>query len=110
MTTFPGAETSRRGAVAVDLAHCVTRSTDRPTGLEISDACPRLPLAQRSAMAGKVAILESRLFDTEDHPRKSLNEEVVGMLLDEINDLRHALGWLTVDLHHDHVWPADRAS
>jgi hypothetical protein len=28
----------------------------------------------------------------------------------EMNDLRRDLGWLSLDLHHDYVWPADIAS
>jgi hypothetical protein len=28
-------------------------------------------------------------------------------LLDEINTLRHQLGWLSLDLHHHPVWPDD---
>jgi hypothetical protein len=111
LTAVPGAKTSNHsGTVAAALAHRLTRSADGPTELAIVGVRPRLPLAQRSAMAGKVAILESRLFDAEDHPRKGLTGEVVRLLLDEINDLRYALGWLRVDLQHHHVWPADRAS
>jgi hypothetical protein len=66
----------------------------------------RLPLAQRCVMAGKVAILEGRLFDVEGHARPGLSVEVATTLLGEINDLRRHLGWLALDLGHHHIWPA----
>lgn len=70
----------------------------------------RLPLAQRTSLAGKVALLEGRLFDVDGHLRPGLSHELASTRLAEINDLRHDLGWLSVDLHHDYVWPADLAS
>jgi hypothetical protein len=70
----------------------------------------RLPLAQRSAVAGKVAILEGRLFDRDGHRRPALSDEAAVNLLGEINDLRHNLGWLALDLAHHHMWPANVAS
>jgi hypothetical protein len=70
----------------------------------------RLPLAQRSSMARKVALLEGRLFDDQGHLRQGLSDQVASTRLGEINDLRHDLGWLSVDAHHDYVWPADLAS
>jgi hypothetical protein len=70
----------------------------------------RLPIAQRSIKAGKVAILERRLFDMEGPARPELSDEVTATLLGEINDLRRDLGWLALDLGHHHIWPADIAS
>src|SRR5262249_56728156 len=67
----------------------------------------RLPLAQRSVLARKVALLEGRLFDEDGRLRPDLGDEVAGMLLGEINDLRHDLGWLSVDLRRHHTWPTD---
>jgi hypothetical protein len=70
----------------------------------------RLPLAQRSLTAGKVAVLEGRLFDLEGHPRPGLSNQLATTLLCEINDLRHHLGWLALDLDHHHIWPGHLAS
>jgi hypothetical protein len=70
----------------------------------------RLPLAERTVKAGKVAILEGRLFDIEGHSRPGLSDQVAATLLRDINDLRHALGWLALDLGHHHIWPAHIAS
>ena len=67
----------------------------------------RLPLTQRSVLVRKVALLERRLFDEDGRLRPDLGDEVAGTLLGEINDLRHDLGWLSVDLRHHHTWPAD---
>ena len=73
---------------------------------EESDGVPRrLPLAQRSAMAGKVTVLEGRLFDHDGHVRRGLDAELVDGLLFRINELRHDLGWLWLDRHHQPIWP-----
>jgi hypothetical protein len=61
-------------------------------------------------MASKLATLEESLFDTEDRLRPGLSDELMGALLSEINDLRHHLGWLGLDLGHHHVWPTDTTS
>ena len=70
----------------------------------------RPPLAQRSLLARKVALLEGRLFAEDGRLRRDLGDEVAGTLLGEINGLRHDLGWLSVDLRHHHTWPADVVS
>jgi hypothetical protein len=80
------------------------------TELESFGVARRLPLAQRSVTAGKVAILEGRLFDRQGHPRPGLSDQAATTLLGEINDLRHHLGWLALDLDHHHLWPAHLAS
>jgi hypothetical protein len=58
----------------------------------------RPPLAQRSVKVGKVAFLEGRLFGEDGCLRRGLTDELVAMLLGEINELRHDLGWLRLDL------------
>jgi hypothetical protein len=65
----------------------------------------RLPLAQRSVMAGKVSSLEGHLFDHDGHVRRGLDAELVDSLLFQINELRHNLGWLSLDRHHHPRWP-----
>jgi hypothetical protein len=80
------------------------------TELESFGVARRLPLAQRSVTAGKVAILEGRLFDRKGDPRPGLSDQAATALLGEINDLRHQLGWLALHLDHHHTWPAHLAS
>ena len=73
------------------------------TELESFGVARRLPLAQRSVTAGKVVALEGLLFDLEGHPRPGLSDQAATTLLGEINDLRHHLGWLALDLGHHRV-------
>ena len=61
-------------------------------------------------MAGKVTVLEGRLFDQDGHVRRGLDAELVDGLLSQINELRHALGWLSLDWHHQPIWPEHIAS
>jgi hypothetical protein len=70
----------------------------------------RLPLPERTVKAGNVTILEGRLFDIDGHPRPGLSDQVATALLAEINNLRHDLGWLALDLSHHHIWPSHLAS
>ncbi len=112
LTTSPGTGTSNQGAsapAAVRSCHARSSTTGR-TEVESHGLGLRLPLAQRSVLVGKVANLEGRLFDGEGHLRQGLSHELADSLLSEINDLRHDLGWLSLDLHHHQVWPAHLAS
>jgi hypothetical protein len=97
------------GPAAPGLSRLGIDSTAKRTEVESYGMPRRLPLAQRSLMARKVAVLEGRLFDDEGHLRQGLSDEVSTRLI-EINALRRDLGWLSLDLHHDYVWPADIAS
>jgi hypothetical protein len=78
--------------------------------MESYDMPRRLPLAKRSALIQKLALLEGRLFDKEDRVHRDVSEEVAGARLNEINGLRHDLGWLQLDLGHHHIWPAEMVS
>jgi hypothetical protein len=101
---------SQRGLPGPDLLRLRTDTTVSPTEFEGYGIPRRLPLAQRSGMANRVALLEGRLFDDQGHLRPGLSDEVATTRLSKINDLRRDLGWLRLDLHHDYVWPADIAS
>ena len=101
---------SQLGLVGPDLLRLRTDTSVSPTEFESYGIPRRLPLALRSGMANKVALLEGRLFDDEGHLRPGLSDEVATTRLGKINDLRRDLGWLWLDLHHDYVWPADIAS
>ena len=112
MTASPGTRTSNpkaRAPAAVRSCQARSNTTSR-TEVESYGLPPRLPLAQRSATVGKVASLEGRLFDGEGHVRQSLRHELADTLLSEINDLRHDLDWLSLDLFHRQIWPEQIAS
>ena len=98
------------GPAAAGLSRLGIDSTAKRTEVESYGIARRLPLAQRSLTARKVALLEGRLFDDAGHLRQGLSDEVTSTRLVEINDLRRDLGWLSLDLHHDYVWPTDLAS
>jgi hypothetical protein len=98
------------GMSAADLPLLDTAGSESRTDSESYGVAQRLPLAQRSRMAGKVALLEVRLFDHDGHLRQELSDEMSSIRLGEINDLRRHLGWLSLDLHHDYVWPANIAA
>ena len=112
VTASPGTRTETpRARAPAGVRSCQARSsTTSRTEVESYGLAPRLPLAQRSAMVGKVASLEGQLFDRDGHPRQSLGHELAGTLLSEINELRLDLGWLSLDLHHHQIWPAQIAS
>jgi hypothetical protein len=63
--------------------------------------------AGKTATVNKVDVLEQQLFDGEGHLRRGMTPERATNLLDQINVLRHELGWLHLDLHHRPVWPDD---
>lgn len=56
-----------------------------------------LDARQKVAAIAKVRCLEHNLFDG-GRIRRGLGQKAVADLLDEINDLRCALGWLELDL------------
>jgi hypothetical protein len=108
-TMSPGTRTSNQGArTPAAVRSCHARSSR--TEVESYGLASRLPLAQRLVLVGKVAGLEGRLFDGEGHLRAGLSREMADTLLSQVNDLRHDLGWLSLDLHHHQVWPAHLAS
>lgn len=61
--------------------------------------------ADKTAAIHKVKLLEDRLFDNEGHLDQGIPKERACQLLNEINALRHNLGWLNLDLEHHLVWP-----
>ena len=111
LTATPDATSSNQsGAAAAHISGHAGSSTVGRIELESFGVARRLPLAQRSLIAGKVAMLEGRLYDGEGHQRPGLSDEMATNLLGEINGLRHDLGWLGLDLGHHHIWPANSAS
>jgi hypothetical protein len=105
-----GQVAGRKRVPAPSEATVASGTTSNSSDLASYGVARRLPLAQRSALAGRVTWLEGRLFDQDSHPRRDLSDQMARKLLGEINDLRHQLGWLPLDLHRHHLWPADIAS
>lgn len=62
---------------------------------------------QRVAAVAKVRCLEHQLFDG-DRVRRSLSRHTAEGIVAQINELRHALGWLEIDLEGHWRWPHDR--
>jgi hypothetical protein len=93
-----------------DAPHGAGGAAASPGGFASESLTPRLPLARRSAVVQKVTRLEGRLFDEQGLVRLGVSPELACAWLDEINHLRRQLGWLRLDLHHRHIWPADLAS
>lgn len=59
----------------------------------------------KTSAINRVNLLESLLFDRDEHLRRGMTGERAEELLGEINALRYKLGWLHLDLHHNPVWP-----
>src|SRR5262249_44770778 len=114
LTAIPGARSARQsgkgsarfsldvtGGTGVDRYWPDVTSGPPDRGVLENYGLSRRPaLAQRSLMAGQVARLEGRLFDEAGQLRPGLSGQAAGVLLSEINDLRHGLGWLGLDLQH----------
>jgi hypothetical protein len=108
LTTAIGEPASKeKQRVSAELSGQANGESASSTELSGYGLARRPPLAQRSLLARKVTLLEGRLFDQDGRLRRDLGDEVAGPLLGEINDLRHHLGWLKVDLPHHHTWPTD---
>ena len=64
-----------------------------------------LPPAEKTAAITKVRYVERELFDDSGHIRRGINRATADEMVVLINDLRHALGWLEIDLHGQWRWP-----
>jgi hypothetical protein len=64
-----------------------------------------MPPAGKTAAVTRMRYLEHEAFDDDGHIRTGMNparaEEIVAL----INGLRHALGWLEIDLDGRWRWP-----
>ena len=65
-----------------------------------------LPRAEKTAAVTKVQYLEHELFDDSGHIRRGVTPVRAEEVVATINDLRHALGWLEIDLDGRWRWPA----
>jgi hypothetical protein len=86
----------------VDLTICLHPSV----GLWVDPT--RLTPPEKTAAVAKVGCLERDLFDG-DRVRHTLSRDQAENLVGQINDLRHALGWLLIDLDRRWRWPRQAA-
>jgi hypothetical protein len=81
----------------------ITADTESGTYRLISKA---LPPAEKTAAITKVRYLEQELFDDSGHIRRGITRTTAEEMVVLINDLRHALGWLEIDIDGHWRWPA----
>jgi hypothetical protein len=65
-----------------------------------------LPPAEKTAAITKVRYLERELFDDNGHIRRGITRATAEDMVALINDLRHALGWLEIDIDGHWRWPS----
>ena len=63
------------------------------------------PVDKTTALT-KVRYLERELLDDDGHVRKGMTAARADEIVDLINELRRALGWLEIDLAGRWRWPA----
>jgi hypothetical protein len=66
---------------------------------------PALAPAEKTAAVTRVRYLERQIFDDDGYPRRNVKEPVLDEVVGQINQLRHCLGWLEIDLHGRWRWP-----
>jgi hypothetical protein len=89
--------------MSTDLNPSSIADEDRATNRMVSTILPR---AEKTAAAAKVRYLERELFDDGGHIRRGVTPARAAEIVALINDLRHALGWLDIDLDGRWRWPA----
>ncbi len=62
-------------------------------------------LTEKAAAITRVQSLEHETFDDGGHLRGGVDQTAAELALDQINELRHLLGWLEIDLHGQWRWP-----
>jgi hypothetical protein len=65
-----------------------------------------MSLAEKTAAITRVRYLERKIFDDSGHIRRRTDRATAEEVVGQINDLRHALGWLEIDLDGRWRWPA----
>ena len=61
--------------------------------------------AEKAAAVTRVQFLEHETFDDGGHLRGGVDQAAAERTLVQINELRHLLGWLEIDLHGQWRWP-----
>lgn len=65
-----------------------------------------MPPAEKTSAITRVRYLEQELFDDGGHVRRRTNPAKAEATVALINELRHALGWLEIDLDGRWRWPS----
>jgi hypothetical protein len=90
--------------MSTDLNPSSTAVEDRTSHRMVA---PVLPRAEKTTAVTKVRYLERELFDDDGHLKRGVTparaEEIVAL----INGLRHALGWLEINLDGEWRWPTN---
>jgi hypothetical protein len=89
--------------IGTDLNLSSTAVEDRTTQRMVSTVLPR---AEKTAAVTKVRYLERELFDDNGHIQRAVGRARAEEIVELINDLRRALGWLEIDLEGGWRWPA----
>ncbi len=89
--------------MTTDFKSASTAAVENGTDWLISKA---LPPAEKTAAITKVRYLERELFDESGHIRRGIKRAAAEKKVALINDLRHALGWLEIDIDGHWRWPA----
>jgi hypothetical protein len=63
--------------------------------------------AEKTAAVTRVRYLERELFDDDGHIRRGVKPNRATEMVASINALRHALGWLEIDLDGRWRWPGN---
>ncbi len=61
--------------------------------------------AETAAAITRVQFLERETFVDGGHLRGGVDRSAAELTVAEINELRHLLGWLEIDLHGQWRWP-----
>jgi hypothetical protein len=92
----------RRRVVSTQLNRSSPDVEDQTPDRMVSTA---LSIAEKTAAVTKVQYLERELFDDSGHVQRGLTTVQADQIVTLINDLRHALGWLEIDLDGKWRWP-----
>ncbi len=61
--------------------------------------------AEKIALVARVRYLEGKTFDDGGHIRRGVTRSVAERTVEQINELRRALGWLEIDVDRQWRWP-----
>jgi hypothetical protein len=75
---------------------------DRATQRTVSMVLPR---AERTAAVNRMRYLEREVFDHSGHIQRGVTLARAEKIIALINDVRHVLGWLEIDLGGRWRWP-----
>jgi hypothetical protein len=62
---------------------------------------------EKAAAVTRIQFLEHETFVEGGHLRGGVDPDAAERTLAQINELRHLLGWLEIDLHGQWRWPAN---